>query len=120
MDRLLRRAISYGLARQNEQSQHGDDDDSVQRRRLLPQLLRRYSVIISPGITQAEEISAAPDFRNRMTDEWKRYHCLTTLMTQAAGEMAHCAWMASCASGNLPLSMPVATPADEQAQQHRP
>eukprot|EP00959_Pyramimonas_sp_CCMP1952_P280440 5861915-Pyramimonas_sp.AAC.1 len=34
--------------------------------------------------------------------------------------MAHCAWMASCASGNLPLSTQVATPADERAQQHRP
>eukprot|EP00959_Pyramimonas_sp_CCMP1952_P419597 8788684-Pyramimonas_sp.AAC.1 len=30
-------------------------------------------------------------------------------MTQTAGEMAHCAWMASFASGTLPKPMPLAT-----------
>eukprot|EP00959_Pyramimonas_sp_CCMP1952_P024632 516953-Pyramimonas_sp.AAC.1 len=44
-----------------------------------------------------------------MTNEWKRHLSLTTLMTQTAGEMAHCAWMASCASGTLPKAMPLAT-----------
>eukprot|EP00959_Pyramimonas_sp_CCMP1952_P452989 9467496-Pyramimonas_sp.AAC.1 len=34
--------------------------------------------------------------------------------------MAHCAWMASCASGTLPQSMPVATTAGERFQQQRP
>eukprot|EP00959_Pyramimonas_sp_CCMP1952_P363019 7601680-Pyramimonas_sp.AAC.1 len=34
---------------------------------------------------------------------------LTTLMNQTAGEMPHCAWMASCASCTLPQSMPLAT-----------
>eukprot|EP00959_Pyramimonas_sp_CCMP1952_P007007 146336-Pyramimonas_sp.AAC.1 len=41
-------------------------------------------------------------------------------MNQAAGEMVHCAWMASCASGNLPQSMPVATPAGERVQHQCP
>eukprot|EP00959_Pyramimonas_sp_CCMP1952_P083099 1736769-Pyramimonas_sp.AAC.1 len=49
-----------------------------------------------------------------MTAEWKRHHSLTTLMNQAAGETVHCAWMASCASGNLPLSTPVAERAQHQ------
>eukprot|EP00959_Pyramimonas_sp_CCMP1952_P404789 8483455-Pyramimonas_sp.AAC.1 len=44
-----------------------------------------------------------------MTNEWKRHLSLTTLITQTAGEMAHCAWMASCATGTLPKSMPLAT-----------
>eukprot|EP00959_Pyramimonas_sp_CCMP1952_P060369 1261313-Pyramimonas_sp.AAC.1 len=69
---------------------------------------------------QAREISAALDFRSKCTDEWKRLYSLTTLKNQAAGELAHCAWMASCANSDLPQSMPVATPAGEQAQQHRP
>eukprot|EP00959_Pyramimonas_sp_CCMP1952_P064226 1341452-Pyramimonas_sp.AAC.1 len=34
--------------------------------------------------------------------------------------MAHCAWMASCASGTLPQSMPTATTADERVQQPCP
>eukprot|EP00959_Pyramimonas_sp_CCMP1952_P023333 490574-Pyramimonas_sp.AAC.1 len=59
--------------------------------------------------TQAKEIMEALNFRERITNEWKRDLSLTTLMTQTAGEMAHCAWMASCADGTLPESMPATT-----------
>eukprot|EP00959_Pyramimonas_sp_CCMP1952_P281040 5874661-Pyramimonas_sp.AAC.1 len=38
---------------------------------------------------QAKEIMEALDFRERITNEWKRDLSLTTLMTQTAGEMAH-------------------------------
>eukprot|EP00959_Pyramimonas_sp_CCMP1952_P072935 1524192-Pyramimonas_sp.AAC.1 len=41
----------------------------------------------SQAYTQAKEISAALAFREKMTDEWKRYFNLTTLMNQVAGEM---------------------------------
>eukprot|EP00959_Pyramimonas_sp_CCMP1952_P391148 8197227-Pyramimonas_sp.AAC.1 len=41
-------------------------------------------------------------------------------MNQAAGEMVHCAWMASRASGALPQSMPVATPAGERVPHQCP
>eukprot|EP00959_Pyramimonas_sp_CCMP1952_P101614 2125926-Pyramimonas_sp.AAC.1 len=51
----------------------------------------------------------ALQLRERITNEWKRDFSLTTLMTQTAGEMAHCAWMASCASGTLPKSIPLAS-----------
>eukprot|EP00959_Pyramimonas_sp_CCMP1952_P352121 7377848-Pyramimonas_sp.AAC.1 len=34
----------------------------------------------SQAYTQAMEISAALTFRNKMSAEWKRHHCLTTLM----------------------------------------
>eukprot|EP00959_Pyramimonas_sp_CCMP1952_P049199 1027809-Pyramimonas_sp.AAC.1 len=47
-------------------------------------------------------------FPEKMTTEWKRHLSLTTLMTQTAGDLAHCAWTASCASGTLPKSMPLA------------
>eukprot|EP00959_Pyramimonas_sp_CCMP1952_P289469 6054624-Pyramimonas_sp.AAC.1 len=47
--------------------------------------------------TQAKEIMEALHYRERITNEWKRDLSLTTLMTPTAGEMAHCAWMASCA-----------------------
>eukprot|EP00959_Pyramimonas_sp_CCMP1952_P193796 4052371-Pyramimonas_sp.AAC.1 len=59
--------------------------------------------------TQAKEIMEALQFREKVTNELKRDLSLTTLMTQTAGEMAHCAWMASCASGTLPKSVSLAT-----------
>eukprot|EP00959_Pyramimonas_sp_CCMP1952_P352652 7388554-Pyramimonas_sp.AAC.1 len=59
--------------------------------------------------TQAKEIMEALHLRERITNEWKRDLSLTTLVTQTAGEMAHCAWMASCADGALPESIPAAT-----------
>eukprot|EP00959_Pyramimonas_sp_CCMP1952_P076365 1595490-Pyramimonas_sp.AAC.1 len=40
--------------------------------------------------TQAEEIMEALQFREKMTNEWKRDLSRTTLMTQTAGEMALC------------------------------
>eukprot|EP00959_Pyramimonas_sp_CCMP1952_P050305 1051261-Pyramimonas_sp.AAC.1 len=39
--------------------------------------------------TQATEIMEALQFREKMTNQWKRTLSLTTLMTQTAGEMAH-------------------------------
>eukprot|EP00959_Pyramimonas_sp_CCMP1952_P113782 2378747-Pyramimonas_sp.AAC.1 len=69
------------------------------------------SVTDPQACTQALEIKEALQFRGKMATEWMRHLSLATLMNQAAGEMAHCAWMASCASGTLPQSMPVATPA---------
>eukprot|EP00959_Pyramimonas_sp_CCMP1952_P302325 6325808-Pyramimonas_sp.AAC.1 len=48
-------------------------------------------------------------FREKMVNECERHLSLTTLMTQTAGEMAHCSSMASSASGTLPKSMPLAT-----------
>eukprot|EP00959_Pyramimonas_sp_CCMP1952_P082700 1728247-Pyramimonas_sp.AAC.1 len=56
------------------------------------------SVTDPQAYTQAIEIKEPLQFREKMTTEWMRHLSLTTLMNQAAGEMAHCAWMASCAS----------------------
>eukprot|EP00959_Pyramimonas_sp_CCMP1952_P260426 5445493-Pyramimonas_sp.AAC.1 len=55
-----------------------------------------------------------------MADEWKRHLSLTTLMNQTARKVVHCAWMASRASGTLPQSMLVATPAGERVPQQYP
>eukprot|EP00959_Pyramimonas_sp_CCMP1952_P003150 65161-Pyramimonas_sp.AAC.1 len=52
---------------------------------LRPPLLK--AVTDSQAYTQAQEISAALTFSDKMTAEWKRHHSLTTLMNQAAGEM---------------------------------
>eukprot|EP00959_Pyramimonas_sp_CCMP1952_P395021 8276330-Pyramimonas_sp.AAC.1 len=60
-----------------------------------PPLLR--AVTQSQAFTQAREIMDALHCREKTTTEWKRHLSLTKLMNQTAGEMAHCACIASCA-----------------------